>query len=523
MLWWWIKMQRDEYAPGRIAQPTHVLALVLAMPHTSPCKEERQVDDQQQSRSRPTIRRLLWAVATVGPLDILTTIARLMDDQQRSRSRSIIRRLLWAVATVGLLVILTIAILIGYHYKITLWDWIKLLIVPAVIAGGGLWFNAQQREREQRTAHERAQDEALQGYLDGMSELLTDKERPLHRAQPGDSLSTVARARTLTALGRLDGGRKRSVLRFLFESELIYKERTFLDESGLMERRHNIVSLQQADLTKADLRGASLRGADLRGAKLSGADLRGADLSGADLFEATLFEADLRGADLSGADLRGSNLRVAYLSGVYQSEAGSRWRWLRLSGADLSRTDLFGADLSRVFLRGANLSGAELSGAKLSRANLAKADLGEAKLIRADLSGADLRGADLFEATLFEADLRGADLRGAKLSGLDPVVAYVSGVYQSQQVLRVADLTGANLSEANLKEAIVWTEEQLRAASSLEGATMPDGRKYEDWLKSRTTGRMGGTARAGSCRTKTGSRARAAGTMGRTAALRNGS
>jgi hypothetical protein len=122
--------------------------------------------------------------------------------------------------------------------KQTLWDWLKLLVVPAVIAAGGLWFNAQQREREQRIANERAQDETLQAYLDGMSELLTDKAQPLHRAQPGDRLSTVARARTLTVLGRLDGGRKGSVLQFLFESELIYIEHTFLDESGLMERRH---------------------------------------------------------------------------------------------------------------------------------------------------------------------------------------------------------------------------------------------------------------------------------------------
>src|SRR5215203_2259895 len=206
------------------------------MPHTSSRKEEYQVDDQRQSRWRqsrwPTGRRLLKAGATVGLLTIL----------------------------------LTIAILIGYYYDITLWDWIKLLVVPAVIAGGGIWFNAQQREREQRIAHERAQDEALQGYLEAMSELLTDKEQPLHRSQPGDRLSTVARARTLTVLGRLDKDRKRSVLRFLFESKLIHKERTLLDETGLIKRRHNIVSLQQADLTKADMGWSSLRGADLRGA-----------------------------------------------------------------------------------------------------------------------------------------------------------------------------------------------------------------------------------------------------------------
>jgi len=59
-----------------------------------------------------------------------------------------------------------------------------------------------------------------------------------------------------------------------------------------------------------------------------------------------------------------------------------------------------------------------------------------------------------------------------------------------------ADLSGAILSNANLNGAVGWTGEQLRAAKSLEGATMPDGRilksddkpdrpTFEEWLKSR--------------------------------------
>jgi uncharacterized protein YjbI with pentapeptide repeats len=63
-----------------------------------------------------------------------------------------------------------------------------------------------------------------------------------------------------------------------------------------------------------------------------------------------------------------------------------------------------------------------------------------------------------------------------------------------------ADLSGANLSNAYLKDATV-TEEQLEQAESLEGATMPNGQKYEDWLKDNEGRREGG----------------------RTAALRNGS
>jgi hypothetical protein len=217
--------------------------------------------------------------------------------------RTIGKRLLWPVGAVAVLAVLFVINRLFIQHP--LWDWIKLLIVPAILAGGGLWFNTQQRVREQRIAERRALDDSLQAYLDGMSQLLTDKELPLHRAQPGDSLSTVARARTLTVLSRLDSSRKRSVLEFLYESRLIDQEQAFLDDqSDLIKRRPNIVSLQQADLREANLYRANLSGADLRWAYLYRADLREANLSGANLRRAYLREADLREANLSGANLR---------------------------------------------------------------------------------------------------------------------------------------------------------------------------------------------------------------------------
>jgi hypothetical protein len=85
--------------------------------------------------------------------------------------------------------------------------------------------------------------------------------------------------------------------------------------------------------------------------------------------------------------------------------------------------------------------------------------------------GADLRGADLRGANLVGADLRKADLRNAKLLG--------------------ADLRKADLRYANLKRAQGWTEEQLMAAWSLEGATMPNGQRYEVWRKSKGSGEDG--------------------------------
>jgi hypothetical protein len=46
-------------------------------------------------------------------------------------------------------------------------------------------------------------------------------------------------------------------------------------------------------------------------------------------------------------------------------------------------------------------------------------------------------------------------------------------------------LPGADLSNAYLNKAVGLTDEQIAAAESLEGATMPNGQKYEDWLKDR--------------------------------------
>ena len=46
---------------------------------------------------------------------------------------------LWAVRiAVVLVVLLGILTLIGLPFGVTLWDWIKLLVVPAVLAVGGL-------------------------------------------------------------------------------------------------------------------------------------------------------------------------------------------------------------------------------------------------------------------------------------------------------------------------------------------------------------------------------------------------
>jgi uncharacterized protein YjbI with pentapeptide repeats len=80
-----------------------------------------------------------------------------------------------------------------------------------------------------------------------------------------------------------------------------------------------------------------------------------------------------------------------------------------------------------------------------------------------DTGEREFHGADLRGAILYEVNLAGANLSGANLSGVD---------------LKRACLDKANLSGADLGGDII-TDEQLAQASSLKGATLPDGSMHE--------------------------------------------
>ncbi len=78
-----------------------------------------------------------------------------------------------------------------------------------------------------------------------------------------------------------------------------------------------------------------------------------------------------------------------------------------------------------------------------------------------------------------------AELDGVKLGHVGEIGAFnLKGVILTNANLRGADLTDTDLTDAdlrgvNLTGAVGVTKEELeRQASSLEGATMPDGSKY---------------------------------------------
>jgi hypothetical protein len=124
-------------------------------------------------------------------------------------------------------------------------------MIGALVALGGVLtaqmvsiaLDDRRTQQERELEAQRVREAALQNYFEQVGKLLI--EQPLRRASPGDNLSTVVRAQTLSVLQGLDPYRQRLLLLFLYES-------------GLISERNPVVSLVSANLSKANLSGADL-------------------------------------------------------------------------------------------------------------------------------------------------------------------------------------------------------------------------------------------------------------------------
>lgn len=195
-----------------------------------------------------------------------------------------------------------------------------MLAIPAVVGLGAAWYTAQQGKVSERESTDNQRETALQVYIDKMSELLLHEK--LCNSAEKDEVRKIAHVRTLTILSRLDAYRKRSVLLFLYETQLIVRGKSIVDLKGadLSDALLYGASLNKADLCGADLRGVDLRRANLEGANLSDASLYKANLSGANLRNASLNEALLNEADLSEANLESANFTQEQLDTLSHSE-----------------------------------------------------------------------------------------------------------------------------------------------------------------------------------------------------------
>lgn len=228
--------------------------------------------------------------------------------------------------------------------KKTLSDWVawgaQVLAAGAVIVSivalaiGVSQFNAEQQSNNQKALDEQQQT-TLQNYVSTMSDLLLKEN--LRGSQSGGVVRQVAEAQTLTALQNLNPARKGILVKFLYDSGLIFNHTIDYGSHYAGEPSYNptiepplIISLQSADLSDADLSYANLEGADFFGANLRGANFSYADLRGANLsclpYSAgctQLSRNNFEGVNLLGADLTGAALFDSF--NLTQQELDQVW------------------------------------------------------------------------------------------------------------------------------------------------------------------------------------------------------
>jgi uncharacterized protein YjbI with pentapeptide repeats len=194
-----------------------------------------------------------------------------------------------------------------------------LAVVFAISLGGvaaifGLYFTWQTLRTTREHEAARAREAALRACLAQLGNLLTNKDWSIEDNKDkteDNTLRRLAKAEVLSVLGTLDGPRKRILVRFLYESDLIKK-----DIPGPEFSLHG-ADLREADLSRLNLSDSLLSGVRLRGANLSYATLDRANLSGSDFCEEflrgttdpDLSRANLEGTSLWRTDLRGVDLR----------------------------------------------------------------------------------------------------------------------------------------------------------------------------------------------------------------------
>jgi uncharacterized protein YjbI with pentapeptide repeats len=302
----------------------------------------------------------------------------------------------------------------------TLWDFLQLLIVPAILVVIALAFNASQasrerkredrRIREDRALAESAREDAiLDAYFAKISGLMLDRglkgaPGPFNAFPKGrqdaaaERVRQVARTVTLETLRRLNGSRKGEVIRFLAESRLLIGKR-----SDFLVRVSGLPLVREG--ARAHVTDWSIPAIDLKGADLRGVDLRGADLVGTTSMEKDRHDYQL----IQNADLRGARFDHANLVNIV---FGSFGKPQEQSGI----TDLSGASFNDATIENASFSYSDLR-----RASFTKATVRYVKFDHAELNRAVFDYAFILEYTSFNsACVNNATFVGARFNTEDP-------------------------------------------------------------------------------------------------------
>lgn len=211
------------------------------------------------------------------------------------------------------------------------WDWISLLIIPAILGIGG--FLAQDISK--RGANKRRHQEILDSYFHEISSIILDDNWPevdkkgnlTHGSSKHKNILAIVRAKTLAVIPSLNKDNLEILIQFLGESRII-----------------SIVPLRGIDLSNLKLKDIDFRNADISFADFSGAELENVNFSGARIQESNFMNSILKNICFSESDLKNSKFQFSQID------------FSNFSKANLSKTSFEHADLQKVDFSNSDLT-----------------------------------------------------------------------------------------------------------------------------------------------------------------------
>ena len=359
----------------------------------------------------------------------------------------------------------------------------------------------EQREQDKIIADDRLRDAILVNYINDMANLLKENNAVL-TANP--VVSTIARAKTLTAIRQLDSARNSYLIKFLYESKQLINGENPLDlsdaelnEIDFTNLKNYHQNIQNLSLAGALLRNSSFAYVDLSNANFSGADLTNArfersKLNNADMSRSIIVRADFSRTDLTNTNFDGTQSRRASFRDAQAMKASfvkgqmesADFLLCKCQETNFQNAFLEKADFSRAFLHQSSFLSANLQRANFSFAHLVNTSLKSARLQSADFlhsycegtlfKDAQLTATHFFRTLLKELSLTNLDMRHANFTEADLTLTSFYSSKLDRAIFKDAIIVMSNFSFTSLNNASI-SNEQLSNALSIRGAILPNG------------------------------------------------
>jgi len=408
---------------------------------------------------------------------------------------------------------------IGYKYEISgfnvvlrsndletpqkyIWDWLDLLVVPVVLALGGILITfineinnreiaAYQRHLDrdldlsnkqkdfdlQESMH---QIRLLSEYLSNMSKLMLDYKL----RQKRKSVRDIANAWTINAMMNLNKDNKGEALRFLYNSDLISGNNPVVNVS---EMDFSETILKASNLSGANLSGIILNNSDLNKTNLSGTNLTNAKLSDADLSEAIINDINFTSAEGSSIILSDCNIhnlevhRVKFPGAIlenvniYNSSFNrANFRELLVKDSDISEFSFNNCELQESYIDSSELLHTRINNSQLTSSKLNQTNFFDVKFVDCDLSYCRFDNCKLDNVEFINTKLQSAIFLAIDLINVDLSNKDLRKINFYKTNFNDSKLDGADMRNSYLFRSTLL-DHQIKVIGNLEGAILPNG------------------------------------------------